>query len=77
MTVHPTPWPPGRLATWELSKERAELEHRLGDTDVYVTAATREAWCERLTAIKHEQTTRAEAERQARADAVRAARRDA
>lgn len=77
MTVHSASWPPGKLTTSELTSERAELERRLGDDTLFAAPGTRERWCERLTAIRDEQSKRTEAERQSRADAVAAARRRA
>ena len=70
MTVHTPPWPPAKLTTYELRDERAELERKLGD-DAYVTAQTREAWCQRLRAIKDEQRSRTEAEQRSRPSSVK------
>ena len=58
-------WPPGQLTTSELANEREELEHKLSDA-AFTTAEARERWDKRLTAIKAEQSERAEARRKSR-----------
>lgn len=61
----PAPMPPDRLTDGELKRERADLEHKLGDDSLFMSPEQRERWIGRLWAIKQEIQERVEIRRSA------------